>query len=99
LFDNENEIRLNMDDIKNILKNKVNKKPPAYEWQDLALRIIKELYVPDFKKSSVFKVCKDNCNNLTIIIRALNDTKELCKTGAKWQYFFKILSSKKDDKK
>jgi len=86
-----------MDDIKNILKNKVNKKPPAYQWQDLALRIIKELYVPDFKKSSVFKVCRDNSS--TVIIRALNDTKELCQTGSKWQYFFKILSPKKDDKK
>ena len=84
-----------MDDIKNILQNKTNKKPPAYQWQDLALRVLKELSVPDFKRSSVFKVCRDN--NQAIILQALNDTKELCQTGSKWQYFFKILSPKKEE--
>lgn len=80
-----------MDDIKKILEQKTNKKPPAYEWQDLALNIIKELAIPEFKRSSVFKMCKEK--NQTIIRQALNDTKELCQTGTKWQYFFKILSS------
>jgi hypothetical protein len=85
-----------MDDIKKILDNKSknnNKKPPAYEWQDLALKIIKELNIPNFKRSSVFKACRDNSQ--TRIIQALTDTKELCQTGQKWQYFFKIINPKK----
>lgn len=68
-------------------------KAPAYPWQDLALRIIKELAVPGFKRSSVFKICKDY--NSTVIERAMNDTKELCQGGSKWQYFFKIMSQAK----
>ena len=64
-------------------------KPPAYPWQDLALRIIKELNIPTFKRSSVFKVCKNK--PISVIERALNDTKELCKTGTQWKYFFKVL--------
>ncbi len=68
-------------------------KPPAYQWQDLALSIIKELNVPDFKKSSIFKICKNFPENKIRI--ALNDTKELCKKGEKWQYFFKIMTNKK----
>jgi len=66
------------------------KKPPAYEWQDLALRIIKELDVPNFKRSAVFKVCKENSKSY--IERCLNETKELCRSGAKWKYFFKLIS-------
>ncbi|PKL72160.1 hypothetical protein CVV26_02720 [Candidatus Kuenenbacteria bacterium HGW-Kuenenbacteria-1] len=68
--------------------------PTAYVWQDLALRIIKELNIPNFKKNSIFKVCKENSQ--TEILRRLNDTKELCKTGPKWQYFFKLIT--KDNK-
>jgi len=68
------------------------KKPPAYEWQDLALRIIKELSIPNFKRSAVFKVCKENSKSY--IERCLNETKELCRTGAKWKYFFKLISQK-----
>ena len=66
------------------------KKPPAYEWQDLALKIIKDLNIPSFKKSSVFKACKENSR--FFIEKCLNDTKELCKTGQKWKYFFKLIS-------
>jgi len=78
-------------------KKKTEKKPPAHEWQDLALRIIKELGVPGFKRNSVFKVCKDNSKQF--IETCLSDTKELCKTGAKWSYFFKLVSLKdKPDK-
>lgn len=76
-----------------IFKNRKTVKPPAYPWQDLALRVIKDLGVPDFKRSSVFKACKDLPIN--IIEMALNDTKELCKTGAKWKYFFKIIDERK----
>jgi hypothetical protein len=82
-----------------IFKNRQIVKPPAYPWQDLALRVIKELGIPGFKRSSVFKACKDL--PATTVERALNDTKELCKSGSKWQYFFKVLDAKKstDDKK
>ncbi|HZJ41263.1 MAG TPA: hypothetical protein VFD16_03300 [Candidatus Saccharimonadales bacterium] len=76
-----------------IFKSRQIIKPPAYPWQDLALRVIKELGIPDFKRSSVFKACKNLPIN--VIELALNDTKELCKTGAKWKYFFKIIDDRK----
>lgn len=69
-------------------------KPPAYEWQDLALRVIKELAVPAFKRNSVFKVAKQY--DKAVVMQALNDTKELCQTGEKWKYFFKIIDKKPD---
>ncbi len=75
-----------------IIKNKQTKKAPAYPWQDLALRIIKELAIPNFKRSSVFKICKEK--SATQVEGALNDTKELCTSDSKWKYFFKIISSK-----
>ena len=71
-------------------KQKPAKKPPAYDWQDLALTIIKDLAVPGNKRNSVFKACKENSR--AKIMAALNDTKELCQTGEKWKYFFKILA-------
>ncbi len=73
-----------------IFKDKKEKKPPTYRWQDLALRIIEELDIPNFKRSSVFKVCK--LNSQEFIERCLNDTKELCEKGEKWRYFFKIIN-------
>lgn len=73
------------------------KKPPAYPWQDLALRIIKELNIPNFKRAAVFKVCKEHPKQF--IEMCLNDTKELCKTGSKWQYFFKVVAGKGESKK
>lgn len=79
--------------IGDIIKLKNNKKPPAYEWQDLALRIINELKVPDFKRSSVFKICKEE--RKIFIEQCLNDTKELCKSGQCWKYFFKLISAGK----
>ena len=68
-------------------------KPPAYPWQDLALRVIKEISAPPFKRAAVFKVCKEK--PAYQIELALNDTKELCKTGACWKYFFKIIDKPK----
>ncbi|MEI6597378.1 MAG: hypothetical protein WCL13_04210 [bacterium] len=65
-------------------------KAPAYAWQDLALGVIKELNIPDFKKSAVFKVCKQRPR--VYVEKCLNDTKELCQTGEKWKYFFKIAT-------
>ena len=81
-------------DLNSIFANKKEgKKPPAYQWQDLALRVIKELAIPNFKRSSVFKVCKDY--NKDDIEKALNDTKELCQEGERWKYFFKVISEEK----
>ena len=74
-------------DIFNIKKPTI--KPPAYEWQDLALSIIKELPVPNFKRNSVFRICKENSREK--IEKALNETKELCQSGERWKYFFKVI--------
>ncbi len=79
-------------DFKTILSNKKTKKPPAHQWQELALRIIKELNIPASKKGSVFKVCKSN--NKEFVLKCFNDTKELCTSKEKWRYFFKLTSSK-----
>jgi hypothetical protein len=92
----EKEIDKGVEDIGNIFKTKQNKKPPAYPWQDLALRIITELGIPGFKRSSVFKICKEK--DKMVVERALNDTKELCKTGEKWKYFFKVIDVKPEIK-
>lgn len=78
--------------IGDIFKAKVKGiKPPAYLWQDLALRVERELAIPAFKRSSVFKACRDYPRS--VIERCLADTKELCKSGEKWRYFFKILTT------
>lgn len=76
----------------NLFSIKKKTKAPAYQWQDFALSIIQELRVPNSKRSSVFKVCKDNPKNFVQL--CLNDTKELCKTGEKWKYFFKLVNKK-----
>lgn len=68
------------------------KKPPAYQWQELALQVIAELGVPGHKRNSVFKVCKQYSKER--VIRALTDTKELCKDGECWKYFFKVIENK-----
>ncbi len=69
-------------------------KGPAYKWQDLALWVIKELNIPKNKKSSVFKVCKENPR--TFVEQCLNDTKELCQNKEKWRYFFKLVTQRKN---
>ncbi len=81
-----------MESFSDIIKNKKRLKAPAYPWQDLALRVIKELSIPAFKRSAVFQVCKNK--TAPEIELALNDTKELCHDGAKWKYFFKIIDQK-----
>lgn len=80
-----------MDNLAEIIKARQKQKSPSYPWQDLALRIIKELQIPNFKRNSVFKICKDLEPHL--IERALNDTKELCNNSSAWKYFFKISAS------
>ncbi|NCQ16638.1 hypothetical protein GW814_03260, partial [Candidatus Falkowbacteria bacterium] len=72
-----------------LIKKQASGKLPTYAWQDLALEVIKELNIPEFKRSAVFKACKQNPRAKILV--ALNDTKELCRTGQKWKYFFKII--------
>lgn len=79
--------------ISDIISTSKAKKPPAYQWQELALRIVEELGIPKIKRSAVFKVCKEKPRN--IIEKCLNDTKELCQTGQKWRYFFKLINEYK----
>jgi len=80
-----------LEKVSDLLKLK-SKPPPAYPWQELALRIIQELSIPNKKRNSVFKVCKENTRS--VIEKCLNDTKELCLTGERWKYFFKLISGK-----
>lgn len=75
-----------------LMKKRTIKKPPTYQWQELALKVIGDLNVPANKKSSVFMSCKKFSRQE--IELAMNDTKELCKTGEKWRYFFKIVGKK-----
>ncbi len=83
----------NLQGLGDILKYKSpQKKAPAYKWQDLALKIIKELNIPANKKSSVFKVCK--MKPPEFVLKCLIDTRELCETKQKWQYFFKLVNLK-----
>lgn len=81
-----------MDNIADLISNRERSKAPAYPWQETALRVIKELGIPNFKRSAVFKVCKNLPQH--VIDRALIDTKELCRDGAAWKYFFKIVDQK-----
>lgn len=73
-------------------KKSPHAKAPAYEWQDLALQVIEKLNVPQHKKSSVFKLCKNKPK--VFIERCLSDTEELCESGEQWKYFFKVAGSK-----
>jgi hypothetical protein len=82
----------NFKSIKELVSQRTAKKPPAYQWQELALKVIGELNIPKNKRSSVFRVCKQHSRQ--IVERAMNDTKELCKTGEKWRYFFKLIDKK-----
>ncbi|MCB9802635.1 hypothetical protein H6761_01270 [Candidatus Nomurabacteria bacterium] len=78
-----------------IFKNRIEEnkpKPPAYQWQDFALQIIKDLSIPGFKRNSVFKICKDYPR--AFIEGCVADTKELCKNGEPWKYFFKVVADK-----
>lgn len=74
-------------------KGRATKKPPAYPWQDLALKVIAELSAPNFKRASIFKICRDYPEEF--VERCLNDTKELCQSGVKWKYFLKVVSEER----
>jgi len=82
---------------KDILAKKITTKPPAYEWQQLALEIIKDLKIPQSKRNSVFAVCKKYPR--IYLEKCLNETKELCQSGEQWKYFFKLITKTEDDKK
>ena len=85
---NDNDIQ-GLDSIIKEKQSSQHKKPPAYEWQELALRVIEELNIPKNKRNAVFKVCKEHPKKF--IEKCLNDTKELCQKGDKWKYFFKLI--------
>lgn len=74
------------------LKNQV--KPPAYQWQQFALEIISQLSIPNNKRNSVFLVCKKYSRDY--VEKCLNETKELCQTGDRWKYFFKVIEQNKN---
>ena len=83
---------------KDIIQNKKPAvKPPAYQWQQFALDIIDQLNIPPFKRSSVFKICRNYPK--AYVEKAVNETKELCQTGEKWKYFFKVIEQNKDKTK
>jgi hypothetical protein len=82
-----------MQTIGEIFKNREVKKAPAYAWQDFALKIIEELAIPNFKRNSVFKICKEY--DRAYIEKCFDDTKELAKGSEKWKYFFKLVSQNK----
>lgn len=88
------QIDQGLEKIGNLLAGKKSKKMPAYAWQELALRVIKELNIPAFKRSAVFKVCQQKPR--IYIETCLNDTKELCQSGEKWKYFFKLMAGGKN---
>jgi hypothetical protein len=77
-----------MENIGDIFKKKTpGKKPPAYQWQDLALRVIEDLHIPSFKRNSVFKACRDHDKYFI----------QKC-VGEKWKYFFKLVGKKPEEK-
>lgn len=71
-------------------------KPPAHIWQQFALEIISQLNIPNQKRNSVFLICKKYPR--PYVEKCLNETKELCKTGECWKYFFKIIEVSKNKK-
>jgi len=81
-----------MQNISEIFSQKKVSKAPAYQWQDLALQVVQQLAIPNFKRSAVFKVCKENTRDF--IEKCLNDTKELANQGESWRYFFKLVDQK-----
>ncbi len=76
-----------------IFSAKKTVKPPAYAWQQFALEIIDQLNVPKEKRNSVFLICKKY--QRPYIEKCINETKELCKAGECWKYFFKVIESEK----
>lgn len=81
-----------LEKIGDIIKNRVKKTPlPAYAWQELALKVIKELSIPNYKRSAVFLAAKQKPR--IFIEKCLSDTKELCQSGEKWKYFFKLVNN------
>jgi hypothetical protein len=78
---------------KEIFASKKIIKPPAHPWQQFALEIIDQLGIPKDKRNSVFLICKKYPR--VYVEKCLNETKELCQTGEKWKYFFKVVEQNK----
>jgi hypothetical protein len=97
MSENNKEKNSDFESFGSIMEHKKQVKPPAYQWQELALQVIKDLSIPNFKRSSVFRVCKIYSEKQ--VRQALIDTKELCPSGPKWKYFFKVISNQGKDNK
>jgi hypothetical protein len=76
-----------MEGLAGLLKARKQIKAPKYEWQDVALNIIKQL--PDSYKcrASVFKCCKDDLQSAR---KAAMECKELDKNHV--LYFLKVYN-------
>lgn len=96
MSEDDKKTNSNFESFGSIMQHKKQVKPPAYQWQELALQVINDLSIPNFKRSSVFRICK--VYNEKQVKQALIDTKELCPNGPKWKYFFKVISNQGKDK-
>jgi len=76
--------------LKDILKEKVAISTPKYEWQELALDIIKKLKASN--KGLIFKICKKYPKSF--VMHALEETLELAKGDNKDRYFIKLIYKK-----
>lgn len=47
-----------MQNIRELFNRKPQKKPPTYQWQELALEVLEKIPNAYTKKASVFKACK-----------------------------------------
>ena len=70
-----------------LLPTKRNSRLPKYQWQELALDIIKDFKVENKDRSSVFKWCQKDYQKA---LQSFAECKELKKLHAK--YFFKLMS-------
>lgn len=97
MSEDDKKTNSNFESFGSIMQHKKQVKPPAYQWQELALQVIKDLSIPNFKRSSVFRICKIYSEKQ--VRQALIDTRELCTSGPKWKYFFKVISNQEKDNK
>lgn len=79
--------------IQEILKEKPQQKETKItQWQDLALRIIKELHVDKKDKGIIFKICKQY--PYPFVEHCFNETKELATGDKASHYFVKLVYAK-----
>jgi hypothetical protein len=75
------------------LEEHYSKKKAVYPWQELAVKICKELKVPPKEQGNIFRVCK--IFPLPFVEHAFNETRELAAGDLRSHYFIKVLYSKK----